>query len=69
MYSHWILNRRLIFPASHRVVAEVFLEKLEGAAVDWALTAEDFERSWLPRPVTGDPMGFTAVITGRMGDG
>lgn len=55
--NHW-------FPApaaSRGVVTEVFLEKLEGAAVDWALTAEDFEKSWLPRPVTGDPMGFTAV--------
>eukprot|EP00434_Breviolum_minutum_P010299 symbB.v1.2.009089.t1/scaffold570.1/size221114/4 len=27
----------------------VFLEKLEGTTLPWALVAEDFEKSWLPR--------------------
>jgi hypothetical protein len=34
---------------NQRSGAEVFVEKLEGATLPWALSAEDFEKSWLPR--------------------
>lgn len=39
----------------------VFLEKLEGATLPWALTAEDFEKSWLPRSHVDRADGATSL--------
>ncbi|CAJ1437557.1 unnamed protein product, partial [Effrenium voratum] len=39
----------------------VFLEKLEGVELPWALQVEDFERSWLPRSHVDRADGATSV--------
>ena len=44
----------------------MFLEKLEGTTLPWALVAEDFEKSWLPR--YGGGRGKGKGVGGWAGD-